>query len=200
MDKHDLGGRALLVVVRREIGFAKSVGEQGKCRGSQPRPHATDECEKARGIGEIDQRHRRGCTLSGRLECGAFLARSEGYSMPWRSAAAAANGPSTMLASVNALKIVSGVPNGTGPTIAAFDAATPKISTGIVSGRTSTASKSPPRRSATDSAAPMRPMKVSAGVPISKVKATAPLDLGSRLSSNPSSGVAITSGSPVVSQ
>ena len=38
-----------------------------------------------------------------------------------RSAAAAANGPTTKLTSVSAHRIVNGVPNGTGPTIAAFD-------------------------------------------------------------------------------
>ena len=92
------------------------------------------------------------------------------------------------------------MPNGSGPTIAAFEAATPKISTGIVSGSTSTAISSPPRRSATVSAAPIRPMKVSAGVPASSVSATAPVAAGSRLSRKPSSGAAITSGRPVVSQ
>ena len=59
--------------------------------------------------------------------------------------------------------------------MAALEAETPKISTGIVSGRTRTASSRPPRRSATDSAAPIRPMNVSAGVPASSVSATAAL-------------------------
>ena len=57
--------------------------------------------------------------------------------------------------------------------IAAFEAATPKISTGTVSGSTSTGSSNPPRRSATESAAPISPMQVSAGVPASSVSATA---------------------------
>ena len=58
-------------------------------------------------------------------------------------------GPTTALIRVNAHRIVNGVPNGIGPTTAAFEAATPKIRTGMVSGRISTASKSPPRRNAT---------------------------------------------------
>src|SRR2546423_9425741 len=62
------------------------------------------------------------------------------HSMPWRNAAAAAKGPSTALIKVSAHRIVNGVPNGTGPTIAAFEAATPKMSTGTVSGTISTAS------------------------------------------------------------
>ena len=43
-------------------------------------------------------------------------------------------------------------------------------------------------------------MKVSAGVPASSVSATAPLAWPSRFMNRPSSGVAMTSGSPVVSQ
>jgi hypothetical protein len=96
--------------------------------------------------------------------------------------------------------MLNGVPNGTGPTTAAFDAATPKMSTGIVNGITRIASRRPPRRRATVRAAPMRPMKVSAGVPASKVSATAPVAFGSRLSRRPRSGAAMTSGRPVVSQ
>ena len=56
--------------------------------------------------------------------------------------------------------MVKGGPNAVLPVIAAFAAETPKISTGTVSGNTSTASSSPPRRSATESAAPISPMKV----------------------------------------
>ena len=81
--------------------------------------------------------------------------------------------PTTRLASVSAQRIVNGVPNGTGPTTAALAAATPKISTGTVSGNTSTASSSPPRRSVTAMAAPIRPMKVSAGVPTKSVSTKA---------------------------
>ena len=91
--------------------------------------------------------------------------------MPWRSVAAAANGPITALISVSAHRIVNGVANGTGPPTAALVAATPKISTGTVIGSTITGISSPPRRSATASAAPMTPMKVSAGVPTSRVSA-----------------------------
>ena len=42
------------------------------------------------------------------------------HSSPWRSAAAAANGPITRLISVRAHRIMNGAPNGTGPMIAAF--------------------------------------------------------------------------------
>ncbi len=35
---------------------------------------------------------------------------------------------------MSAQRIVNGAPNGTGPTIAAFEAATPKIRTGMVKG------------------------------------------------------------------
>src|SRR5919108_1988281 len=72
------------------------------------------------------------------------------HSRPWRSAAAAANGPMTKLARVSAQRIMNGVPNGIGPTTAALEAATPKIRTGTVSGSTSTASNSPPRRKVTE--------------------------------------------------
>ena len=112
------------------------------------------------------------------------------HSTPWRKAAAAANGPSTRLPSVSAHKIMNGAPK-PDPVIAAFEAATPKISTGTVSGSTSTGSSNPPRRSATESAAPISPMQVSAGVPASSVSATAAIASGSRLRNRPSSGVAI---------
>ena len=65
---------------------------------------------------------------------GAYLT----HSIPCRNAAAAAKMPTTRLTSVSAHRIVNGVPNGSGPTIAALEAATPKISTGTVSGSTST--------------------------------------------------------------
>src|SRR6516164_11835319 len=58
------------------------------------------------------------------------------HSSPCRSAIAAAMGPMTRLISVSAQRILNGVPNGIGPTIAAFEAATPKISTGTVNGKT----------------------------------------------------------------
>ena len=106
--------------------------------------------------------------------------------------------PMARLANDNAHKIVNGVPNGTGPMTAALAAATPKISTGIVSGSTRTGNSNPPRRSATESAAPTAPISVRAGVPASNVSATAAIALASILSINPSTGAAITSGSPVV--
>ena len=70
----------------------------------------------------------------------------------WRSATALATGPSTSANRVSAATNFSAVSNGTGPAPAL--AATPKISTGIVSGRMSTATSSPPRGNATASAAP----------------------------------------------
>src|SRR6202041_4002667 len=82
----------------------------------------------------------------------------------------------------------------------ASEAATPKIKTGIDSGSTSTASSSPPQCSVTASAAPIMPVNVSAGVPTSSVKATADVDVASRLSNSPRTGVAITSGKPAASQ
>src|ERR1035437_4852247 len=122
------------------------------------------------------------------------------HSRPWRSAAAAATGPSTRLAKDRAQRMVKGGPNGAGPIMAALAAATPKISTGIVSGSTNTASSKPPRPSATDSAAPISPMKVSAGVPASNVSATVPMPRSSTLSMRPSTGVITISGNAVVSQ
>src|SRR5690606_10021714 len=78
-------------------------------------------------------------------EHGFVIARGrESYSCPARSAAAAANGPTTSDISVSAQRIVNGVPNGTGPTTAAFEADTPKISTGTASGRISTGRRRPP--------------------------------------------------------
>ena len=65
--------------------------------------------------------------------------------VPCRRLAAAANGPITKLVSDSAHRIENGVPNDSGPVIAACEAATPKISTGIDSGSTSTASNKPPR-------------------------------------------------------
>src|SRR4029079_14557295 len=96
----------------------------------------------------------------------------------------------------SAQRIENGVPNGSGPDMAACDAATPKISTGIDSGSTSTASNSPPRCNVTASAAPIIPVNVSAGVPASSVSATAEVAVASRLNSNPSTGVATISGTP----
>src|SRR4030081_2222237 len=106
----------------------------------------------------------------------------------------------TKLTSDSAHRIENGAPNDNGPDIAACEAATPKISTGIDSGSTSTASSSPPRCSVTASAAPIMPVKVSAGVPASSVKATAEVADTSRFSSSPNKGVASTSGNPAATQ
>src|SRR5690606_28022769 len=116
----------------------------------------------------------------------------------WRSATALATGPSTSANRVSAATNFSDVSNGTGPAPAL--AATPKISTGIVSGRMRTATSSPPRGKATASAAPINPRNVIAGVPISSVSVTVPSAAGSTPSSNPNSGAAIVSGSPVATQ
>src|SRR3984957_15934938 len=121
-------------------------------------------------------------------------------SRPCRRLAAAANGPITKLISDSAHRIENGVPNDNGPVIAASDAATPKISTGIDSGSTSTASNSPPRCSVTARAAPIMPVNVNAGVPASSVKATADVEPASRFNNSPSTGVAIISGNPAASQ
>src|ERR1700712_4725893 len=117
-------------------------------------------------------------------------------SSPCRRLAAAANGPMTKLTSESAHRIENGVPNDSGPDIAACEAATPKISTGIDSGSTHTPSNNPPRWSVTASAAPIMPVNVSAGVPTSKVSATAAVAETSRFNNSPRTGVAITSGNP----
>src|SRR5712671_7254800 len=108
-----------------------------------------------------------------------------GQSSPCLRLAAAANGPITKLTSDSAHRIENGVPNDNGPDIAACEAATPKIKTGIESGSTSTASNNPPRCSVTASAAPIMPVKVSAGVPASSVKATAEVETASRFNNSP---------------
>src|ERR1700682_2193540 len=110
-------------------------------------------------------------------------------SSPCRRLAAAAKGPITKLISDSAHRIENGVPNDNGPAIAACEAATPKIKTGIDSGSTSTASNKPPRCSVTASAAPIIPVKVSAGVPASSVKATAEAAPASRFNNRPRTGV-----------
>src|SRR5258708_11790075 len=97
-------------------------------------------------------------------------------SRPCRRLAAAANGPITKLISDSAHRIENGVPNDDGPEIAASDAATPKISTGIDSGSTSTASNNPPRCSITARAAPIMPVKVNARGPASSGQATADVE------------------------
>src|SRR3954464_14801125 len=121
-------------------------------------------------------------------------------SSPCRKLAAAAKGPITKLTSDSAQRIENGVPNDNGPDIAACEAATPKISTGIDSGSTSTASSNPPRCNVTASAAPIMPVNVSAGVPTSSVSATAEVAAASRSNNSPGAGVAMIKGSPAASQ
>src|SRR5712664_2686492 len=121
-------------------------------------------------------------------------------SRPCRRLAAAAIGPMTKLTSDSAQRIENGVPNDNGPDIAACEAATPKIKTGIDNGSTSTASNNPPRCSVTESAAPIMPVKVSAGVPANSVNATAEVEAASRFNNSPKTGVAMISGSPAASQ
>src|SRR4051794_28530466 len=60
-----------------------------------------------------------------RVSCGVDQFR------PCRRLAAAANGPTTKLSSDSAHRIENGVPNDRGPAMAASDAATPKINTGM---------------------------------------------------------------------
>src|SRR5260221_5735036 len=110
-------------------------------------------------------------------------------SSPWRRLAAAAIGPMTKLTSDSAHKIENGVPNDNGPDIAACEAATPKIKTGIDSGSTSTASNSPPRCSVTAIAAPIMPVKVNACVPANTVNTTAAVEAASRFNNSPKTGV-----------
>src|SRR5260370_25438778 len=83
--------------------------------------------------------------------------QSGDQSSPCRKLAAAANGPMTKLTSDSAHRIENGVPNDSGADIAACEAATPNISTGIDSGNTSTASNSPPRCSLTAHSPPLTP-------------------------------------------
>ena len=80
---------------------------------------------------------------------------------------------------------------------AAAAAATPKISTGMVSGSTSTAISRPPRRRRAVSAAPIAPIMVRAGVPASSEAATPASADGSSPSIRPNSGAATMSGKAV---
>src|SRR6185437_13340546 len=198
----------LLIVVGRDHGLIEPEGEGEHGRTAEPRDGAVGDIEEARRIGEIDDDHRLPCSHEARQHNGGALPKTSrpifmfinAYSISCRSAAAAANGPTTRLARVNAQRIVNGVPNGTGPLSAAFAAATPKMSTGTVSGNTRTASRRPPRRSVTAIAAPISPMKVKAGVPARSVSASAASAGASRLRKRPMIGAATTSGRPVVSQ
>ncbi len=93
-----------------------------------------------------------------------------------------------------------GVRNGAAPPLAAEAAATPKISTGIVSGRTSTAMSRPPRLKETVSAAPIAPIMVKAGVPAASVAATRASGFGAIASIRPKSGETTISGSALAVQ
>ena len=99
--------------------------------------------------------------------------RSVAYSISCRNAAAAANGPTTRLASVSAHKNVNGVPNGTGPPDGRVCGGHAEDQDRHRQRQDQNGSSSPPRRSATAMAAPISPMKVSAGVPTSSVSTSA---------------------------
>ena len=116
------------------------------------------------------------------------------------SAAAAASGPSTEKNSVIAQRMRNGGRNGAGSWIAPFTALTPKISTGMASGSTSTETRTPPRGSATETAAPTAPMNVIAGVPTSRVAATASMAGPLTFMKRPSTGEAMISGRPAAVQ
>src|ERR1700692_3076875 len=207
VDEHDLDGGALLVIVRGHGRLVEADRQQDRGRARQPRQNARGQRQEPGRVGEIDQRH--GTLLmvvaarGNQHECAPRelieVKLSQDQSSPCRRLAAAANGPMTKLISDNAHRIENGAPNDN-PDIAACEAATPKISTGIDSGSTSTASNNPPRCRVTAKAAPIMPVKVSAGVPASSVKATADVARASRFKRSPSTGVAITSGSPAASQ
>src|SRR6202051_4259495 len=207
VDKHDLHRSALLVVVRGHGRLVETDQQQDGGCARQPWQNPRGQRQEPGRVGEIDQRH--GTLLmvvavrGNQHECAPRelieVNFSEDQSSPCRRLAAAANGPMTKLISDSAHRIENGAPNDN-PDIAACEAATPKISTGIDRGSTSTASNSPPRCSVTAKAAPIMPVKVSAGVPANSVKATADVESASRFKRSPSTGVAITSGSPAASQ
>src|SRR6202167_61711 len=64
------------------------------------------------------------------LQHASFAHQSGCYSISSRSAAAAAKGPTTRLASDNPHNVMNGVSNGIGPLTAALGAATPQIRIG----------------------------------------------------------------------
>src|SRR5665213_3175002 len=199
MDEHDLDGGTLLVVVGRGRRLIKADRQKNGGRGHQPRQYPRGQRQEPCRVGEIGQRHGQfhWHPDNGRgrhRQCGTFCSIRppreligidwHRQSSPCRRLAAAANGPMTKLISDSAHRIENGVPHEAGPEIAASEAATPKINTGIDSGSTSTASSNPPRRNVTASAAPIMPVKVSAGVPASSVSATAEVEAASRFSNN----------------
>jgi hypothetical protein len=130
----------------------------------------------------------------------AISAASNSHSRACLSAAAAAKGARAIVVSDSAHSARNGLRNGPPPPLAAEAAATPKISTGIVSGRTRIAIKRPPRLSETVSAAPIAPTIVSAGVPAASVAATSASGKGAIASMSPNSGLRTTSGSALAVQ
>src|SRR5260370_39691824 len=83
-------------------------------------------------------------------------------SRPWRRLAAAANGPITKLTSDSAHRIENGVPNDSGPVMAACRDRAPNINTGKDSGNTSHAADHPPPRTGTARARPRTPVQDNA--------------------------------------
>ena len=130
-----------------------------------------------------------------------WFVRRRHYSFPTcLRAAAAAKGARAMAPSDRAHRTRNGLRNGAPPPLAADAAATPKISTGIVSGRTRIAMSRPPRLSETVSAAPIAPIIVSAGVPAASVAATSASGKGAIASMSPNSGLKTTSGNALAVQ
>ena len=157
MHEHDLHGRALLVIVGRAGDLSqnpKAKRERGRTPTSHGRMRSTKRQELRRiGVGRsgpsaglsIDgsrsrtMRHASACNVSTDLwsRYGSF--RIANHSCPARKCHCRGKWSNHKAdISDSAHRIVNGVPKRTGPTIAAFEAATPKISTGMASGRTST--------------------------------------------------------------
>ena len=150
------GRALLVVVGGEKQGLGQPDRECEHGRGDQPRQHALGARQEPGRIGKIDQGHavflrRLQTTLvDGGMaaQCGAIgtchhdleslaaaaaMTKVKGtatlerdHSSPCRNVAAAANCPSTRLIRVSAHNTVNGVPNGTGPTTAAFDAGYPE--------------------------------------------------------------------------
>ena len=185
VQEHDLDGGALLIIVRRQHRLIDAEGEREHRQAAEPRNRAVGEVQETRRIGEIGEGH--GRFLSSQLPsspCGAGampralqrfsrLHDHNGYSISCRSAAAAANGPTTRLASVSAHRIVNGVPNGTGPARPHWRRR--RRRSAPAPSAAARARRAAARRAAsvTAMAAPIRPMKVSAGVPTRSVSTKA---------------------------
>ena len=104
-------------------------------------------------------------------------------------AVAAAKGARAIVASDSAHRMRNGLRKGAPPPLAAEAAATPKISTGIVSGSTRIAMSRPPRRSETVSAAPIAPIIVKDGVPTARVAVVSASGRGAIASMSPNRGL-----------